>query len=448
MDILIKAGQLLLSLSILVIFHEFGHFAFAKLFKTRVEKFYLFFDAWFSLFKFKKGDTEYGIGWIPLGGYVKISGMIDESMDLEQMKQPPQPHEFRSKKSWQRLLIMVGGVLVNFLLAFVIYIGILFTWGDSYLPPQNATYGIVCDSLAIEMGFRNGDKIISIDNEAVRDISSGVMLTLIHDNVNINSIQVDRGGEIIDIVIPEDIIKRIFPEDRDRKRGRKFFSVGYPFIVKEIKDKNAKNAGLEEGDHIYGINDQEIAYFQEFSPVLYENRGKEVVLMVRRDGEEIDIPITLSDNGHIGIYYMTEFDLLEYESVEYGIGESIPVGISRGFKEIGNYLKQLKLIFDFDNGLFKEVGGFVAIGNIFPPVWNWHAFWHLTALLSIMLAVINILPIPALDGGHVLFLLYEVVTGRRPGDKFMEYAQITGIVLLLTLLVLANGNDIYRFFIK
>ncbi len=450
MEILIKATQLILSLSILVIFHEFGHFLFAKLFRTRVEKFYLFFDPWFSLFKFKRGDTEYGIGWLPLGGYVKISGMIDESMDKEQMSQPAQPYEFRSKPAWQRLLIMIGGVSVNFLLAIGIYIFILAYWGDEYLPPENAKYGIICDSLANEMGLQNGDKILSVDNQKFDDINEILPFILLNAP---KTIQAERGDSTINVQIPENLVKNIINNKAYTNGKSRFISVAYPFVVEDFTaDSPARESGLKENDRIVGINNMDLPYFDQYPEQLAKLKGKEVVLKVERGFQAVEIantitleiPTRISNEGMIGVQVKRPSEFFEFKHVEYGFFESIPAGIERGYTEIANYLKQLKLVFQPETGAYKSIGGFAAIGNLFPPIWVWQDFWRLTALLSIMLAVVNILPIPALDGGHVMFLLYELVTGRKPSDKFLEYAQIAGMVVLFSLLIYANGNDIIR----
>ena len=439
MEILIRAGQLLLSLSILIIFHEAGHFTFAKLFKTRVEKFYLFFDPWFSLFKTKWGETEYGIGWLPLGGYVKISGMIDESMDKEQLKQPPQPWEFRSKPAWQRLLIMLGGVLVNFILAFAIYVMILFVWGEEYLPTQNVKYGIVTDSLGKELGLQNGDKILTVNGKEVENFRSIVPELLLNDP---KVIQVERNGQKVDINFTDEMIGKII------KHKSPIFTVRFPFIVDDfIKKSPAKEAGLQKGDKIIGINGEEVLYFDEFTDKIKNYKDKDVTISVLREGDKKDFTVHVSPEGKIGVYPLADFDkLFDMKKVEYSLAEAIPAGISKGYNEIGNYLKQFKLIFTPETKAYESVGGFIAIGSIFPPHWDWQVFWSMTALLSIMLAVINILPIPALDGGHVLFLIFEIVSGRKPSDKFLEYAQIVGMVILFSLLIFANGNDIIKLF--
>lgn len=441
MEVFVKIAQLILSLSILVILHEFGHFMFAKLFGTRVEKFYLFFNPWFSLFKFKKGETEYGIGWLPLGGYVKISGMIDESMDKEQMKKPPQPWEFRSKPSWQRLIIMLGGVMVNFLLAIIIYILILFAWGEEYLPTENVKYGILVDSIGVKMGLMNGDRIISIDNQEIENFYQIIPDIILNER---KTIQIKRDGRLLEVKIPKEVIPALIKGD-GRIDVRLPFS---PLVVEGfIKESPSKKAGLQTGDEILGLSNMTFEYYDEFKKRLGENKETEIILQVKRNGENLDIPVMVNYQGMIGIRRNIE-EFLEFKKVEYGFFESIPAGIAKGIKTMQNYLKQFKLIFSKDTQAYKSLGGFITIGSIFPGVWNWQAFWNLTAFLSIILAIMNILPIPALDGGHVMFLLYEVITGRKPSDKFLEYAQMTGMIILLSLLLFANGNDIIRLFNK
>jgi regulator of sigma E protease len=439
MTFLIKVLQLILSLSILVIVHEFGHFLLARLFKTRVEKFYLFFDPWFSLFKIKRGDTEYGIGWVPFGGYVKISGMIDESMDKEQMKQPPQPYEFRSKKAWQRLLIMTAGVIFNFLLAMIIYVCVLFVWGETYLPTSNVKYGIVTDSTGLAVGLKNGDKILSVDNQYIEnfyDIQNDILLN------SRKSIQVERDGEKLNIVLPADYIPKLL-------KGKGLFEARTPFdpcvVLSLPKESPAKTAGILPGDKLMGIDSSTFRYYDEFQNYVARNRGREIVVRIIRKGEALKIPVIPDQAGLLGFLadrsYSTFFDL---KTIKYGVLQSVPAGIKRGFKTISDYLKQFKLIFSKHTKGYESLGGFITIGSIFPSVWDWQRFWELTAFLSIILAVMNILPIPALDGGHVMFTLYELFTGRKPSDKFLEYAQITGMILLLALLLYANGNDVVR----
>jgi regulator of sigma E protease len=439
MTILIKILQLILSLSILVIIHELGHFTFAKLFKTRVEKFYLFFDPWFAIFKFKKADTEYGIGWLPLGGYVKISGMIDESMDREQMKQPPQPYEFRSKTSIQRLLIMTGGVFFNFILAMLIYVLVLFSWGETYLPTANVKYGIVTDSVGLAIGLRNGDKILSVDNQKVENflqITPDILLN------NRKTIQVERNGENMNIEIPREFIPKML-----KGKGLIDPRMPMPMIIKTIeKESPARAAGLQTGDELTGIDSLEFKYSDEFQKYLQEHKSTPVVLNLLRKGKNQSIAVTPNSGGLLGISYSGRpvDQIFELKTLKYGFFQSVPAGIDKGFKTIADYLKQFKLLFSKHTKAYESLGGFITIGNIFPGVWNWQSFWNLTAFLSIILAVMNILPIPALDGGHVMFLLYEVITGRKPSDKFLEYAQIAGMVILLSLLIFANGNDILR----
>jgi regulator of sigma E protease len=436
MEILVKTGQFLLSISILVILHEFGHFLFAKLFKTRVEKFYLFFNPWFSIFKKKIGETEYGIGWLPLGGYVKISGMIDESMDKEQMKKPPEPHEFRSKPSWQRLLIMLGGVLVNFILALIIYAAILYTWGDQYLPTKNVKYGIMADSLAKDIGLKDGDKIIALDNKPVVDFYKIVPNIVLEE---VQTIQVERDGNKREIPVPDRIIPELL-------NSTGFIMPRLPFYVGGFtKDSPAKEAGLKIDDKLIAINHQPVTFFDEFKDTLSNYKNSTVTISALRNNDTLEIVVNVPESGLLGIApdgNLTRF--FELESREYDLMASIPAGINKGVETFSSYLKQLKLIFSPKTEAYKSLGGFITIGKIFPGTWNWQAFWNLTAFLSIILAIMNVLPIPALDGGHVMFLLYEMITGRKPSDKFMEYAQIAGMIILLSLLLYANGNDIFR----
>ena len=439
---LIKAGQFLLSLSLLIILHEMGHFFMARAFKTRVEKFYLFFNPWFSIFKKKVGETEYGLGWLPLGGYVKISGMIDESMDKEQMKLPPQPYEFRSKKGWQRLLIMLGGVLVNFLFALVIYILVLYTWGEKYLPAKNMTYGVMVDSTGYALGLRNGDKLISLDGEEV-----GNYITLIHDIVvnQAKTIEVERNGRITEIVLPEDATKKLLKSDIPIAPRIPFYVAGF-----STPDSLAYKAGLRSGDRIIGINDVPAAFFDEFKTEIRNWAGKEVKLTIlRNETDTLFINTAVSEKATIGVAADVQPGrFFTLEEKQYSLIQSIPAGITKGYNMSLSYLKQLKLLFRPETKAYEEIGGFIKIGSIFPPFWDWQAFWNLTAFLSLILAIMNILPIPALDGGHVMFLVFEMISGRKPGDKFMEYAQMTGMIILLALLIYANGNDIIGLFKK
>lgn len=441
MTILIKAIQFFMALSVLVLIHELGHYLFARLFKTRIEKFYLFFDPWFSLLKFKRGYTEYGIGWLPLGGYVKISGMIDESLDKEQMKQPPQPYEFRAKPAWQRLIIMTAGVIFNLILAMVIYIFILYNWGETYLATKDVRYGIVTDSLGHEMGLRDGDNILSVDNEYVENFYQIVSDIILNER---SSIQVDRNGETVDIKIQTEHRTQML-----KGKGKLDARVPFgPFIVAGFgKDSPAQKAGVIPGDQILSIDGIVFDYYNEFQTYLSNKRGEEVIVRVARGNEEPQMPVEITDGGMLGISrdIVQVFNLTEHR---YGFFESIPLGVKRGIKTVGDYFKQFKLIFSRETKGYESLGGFLTIGSIFPGVWDWHAFWNLTAFLSIILAIMNMLPIPALDGGHVMFLLYEVVSGRKPSDRFMEYAQIAGMIFIFALLIYANGNDIVRFILR
>lgn len=437
MDILTQALGLILSLAILVLLHEFGHFVFAKMFKTRVEKFYLFFNPWFSLFKFKKGETEYGIGWLPLGGYVKIAGMIDESMDKEQLKQPPQPWEFRSKKTWQRLLIMLGGVLVNFILAMVIYAMVLFVWGREYLPVQNITYGIHADSLAQDIGLRDGDKILKVGDHEITQLSDVVSFVLLEDAKNI---LVERDGRQETVTIPSN-----FDQDIIKSGAKTFITFRMPFVIDSVMEGYpAAEAGVIKNDSLIGINDVQTLFYLDFVEELQKHKGGNVDLHLVRNGVENVLKVDVTEEGTIGIGNKPIDYFFKLEKEEYSFFESFPAGIDLGWSTLTGYVKQLKLIFTKEG--VKQVGGFGAIGGLFPKTWDWQRFWHTTALLSIILAFMNVLPIPALDGGHVLFLLYEIVTRRKPGDKFMEYAQIVGMVFILGLLLYANGNDIVKLF--
>jgi regulator of sigma E protease len=443
MKVLIQISQLLFSLSILVILHELGHFITAKLFRTRVEKFYLFFNPWFSLFKIKRGDTEYGLGWLPLGGYVKISGMIDESMDKEQLKKPPQPYEFRSKPAWQRLIIMLGGVFVNLILGVVLYSFVLLTWGEKYLPNDNLTDGIWCtDSLALEIGLENGDKIISINGthpEKYTDILGELIFG--------GNVKVLRDNREVSIDIPEDFVGKII----EKRKGLLIYP-RIPFIVLEIPDTSInKGSGLLPKDRVIAIDNHPIKYYDEYKSITDTLKGREIPIEVLRDGREKSLNVKLTNEGKFeiitAILDMKELEMLgiyKFNTKKYSIAKAIPAGLLRAKDRLGFYIKQFKLIFNFKTGAYKGLGGFGAIGSLFPPRWEWQAFWEITAFLSLILAFMNILPIPALDGGHVTFLLYEIITGRKPGDKFLEYAQIVGMVILLSLLLYANGNDIAR----
>ncbi len=444
--IAIQVIQFFMSLSFLIVLHELGHFIPAKLFKTRVEKFYLFFDIKFSLFKKKIGETVYGIGWLPLGGYVKIAGMIDESMDTEQMKEEPKPWEFRSKPAWQRLIIMLGGVTVNFILAVIIYIGMAYQYGDEYIRMDSLKDGVwvVEKNIGDKVGIQTGDKILAIDGEKLKSFQSvyGELFTA-------NSITVERDGQIIENELPSDFISTLL-EDEDKIR---FLSMRQPFIISEVS-KGSHNTGvdLREGDEVQAINGRPANYFDQVAPLLEDFKGQEVAMLVKgEDGFERTVTAKVDDEAKLGVGLkgLTLEELqakgyFEIEEIQYSFLEAIPAGINRGVETLTGYAEQLALIFNPSTGAYKGVGGFDAIRKIFPDTWNWAAFWSTTALISIILAFMNILPIPALDGGHVAFLLYEMVSGRKPSDKFLEYAQMVGFFLLIALLLFANGNDIYK----
>ena len=437
---MIKALQLILSLSLLVLVHEFGHFIFARLFKVRVEKFYLFFDPWFSLFKFKpkNSDTEYGIGWLPLGGYCKISGMIDESMDKEQMAQPAQPYEFRSKPAGQRLMIMVGGVLFNFILALFIYSMVLFAWGDTYLPLKNVKQGMDFSETFINVGFRDGDILLRADDEELERYNEDCLRKV----VEAHNVTVLRDGVETVIPIPDDMMQRVL---RD-KQG--FAAYRFPMVVKNLSadDMPAAQAGMQPGDSIVSINDVPVVTYYEAAAMLAENKSKEITLGYYRDGELRSASLVPDSLGRIGVGACLPTDLYQTEIRTYGFLASFPAGVKLGINTLKGYVSDMQYVFTKEGA--SSLGGFATIGSIFPDTWNWRAFWMQTAFLSIILAFMNILPIPALDGGHVMFLLYEVIARRKPSDKFLEYAQMAGMAILFALLLYANGNDLFRFVFK
>ncbi len=436
----IKALQLILSLSILVIVHEFGHFLFARLFKIKVEKFYLFFNPGFSLFKYKpkNSDTEYGIGWLPLGGYVKIAGMIDESMDKEQMKQPPKPDEFRSKPAWQRLLVMVGGVLFNFILAIFIYSMVLFASGDTYLPLKNITMGAEFSDVPKQIGFCDGDILVSADGKELKYRNSRTLdMNMLLDVLNAEKVVVIRDGKEVTIDIPADFMDRFV----QAKEG--FWAFNQPAIVKTLLEGSvAERIGIQPDDRIVAISTSPTPSFIDVRQSLYENRGRQTDVIVLRGNKEITLSATIDSTGTLG--FMVKDIMETYGAVHDKVSffGSFPAGINLGIETLKGYIAQFRLVFTKEG--ISNLGGFGAIGGLFPETWDWHAFWMMTAFLSIILAVMNILPIPALDGGHVLFLLYEVITRRKPNEKFMEYATIVGMVLLFGLLIYANGNDIFK----
>ena len=440
---LVKALQLILSLSILVLVHEFGHFIFARIFKVRVEKFYLFFDPWFSIFKFKpkNSDTEYGVGWLPLGGYCKISGMIDESMDKEAMAQPPKPYEFRSKPAGQRLMIMVAGVLFNFLLALFIYSMVLFTWGDTFLPLKNVKAGMDYSETFHNVGFQDGDILLKADDTELERFGEDCFRRVL----NAQTVTVLRGGVETVIPIPEDMAQRVM---RDKKG---FASYRFPMVVRELGktesgESPAAVAGLQPGDSIVSINGIVTPSFYEVGEVLAQNKDKEVLVGFYRAGIPQTLTLHTDTAGKMGIYSVSPFDMYQTVTRKYGFFESFPAGVMLGVNTLKGYVSDMKYVFTKEGA--SSLGGFGTIGSLFPAEWDWHSFWMKTAFLSIILAFMNIPPIPALDGGHVMFLLYEVIARRKPSDKFLEYAQVTGMFLLFALLIYANGNDIFRFFFK
>ncbi len=440
MEVLIKILQLILSLSILVLIHEFGHFIFARIFKIRVEKFYLFFDPWFSLFKYKpkNSDTEYGIGWLPLGGYCKISGMIDESMDKESMAQEPQPWEYRSKPAWQRFFVIFGGVFFNFILAIAIYAGVMFAWGEQYIKNADVTTGIYANELAQEIGFRNGDRIISFDGYHTEKFNE-LQVDLIRTQAK--EAKVLRDGDTVTVSIDPVYIATILNTPG-------MFNFGIPFEVLDIPDSSINAAsGLAPKDRVLAINGQDCDMFYEVQEKLATLKGDSIVATVARGGEIVLIPLATDTTGRIQVQVNTNLnDFYTFTKKEYSLFAAVPAGINKAVTTVGNYFKELKLIFSPKTEAYKSVGSFISIGKIFPSSWDWHSFWNITAFLSVMLAVLNILPIPALDGGHLVFTIYEMITGRKPSDKFLEYAQMVGMILLLGLMVLAFGNDIFRLF--
>ena len=490
MDILIKILQLILSLSILVLVHEFGHFFFARLFKTRVDKFYVFFNPKGSIVRLKKINgkwrvkwfsqnnpsptrskldengaeilddkgrpkkepiplselpddnwnkypetTEWGIGWVPLGGYCRICGMIDESMDTEQMKLPAQPWELRTKPAWQRLFVMIGGVMFNVILAILIYWGMLFTWGENYVANKDVKYGITCSKLAQEIGFRNGDKILNLDGESIEKFAE-IPINIIRKKVK--NIEVERDGKNLIIPIPDSSFSKIL-------KNKEFMNTRNKFIISDFQENSpAKKAGLEKGDIVIEINSQSAKYFDEASPILSKNKSETADIKIVRNSDTLMFTTMVSEQGTIGVILSN----LKLTHINYGFFEAFPAGINKGLSGIRDYLTDLGLIFSPKVKAYESVGSFISIGNVFPNEWIWELFWKLTAMLSIMLAVINILPIPALDGGHVVFVLYEMIFRRKPSDKFLEYAQMAGLAILLGLMMLALGNDIFNFILK
>ncbi len=441
MEVFIKVCQVIVCFSLLVLVHEFGHFLFAKIFHARVDKFYLFFNPWFSIFKFRIGETEYGMGWVPFGGYCKIAGMVDESMDTDQLKSEPQPWEYRSKPAWQRLLIIVGGVLMNIVLAIGIYIGITYAWGDSYIKTKDVTEGFAFSEVAQEVGFRNGDKILSVGGEYVDNYMQVPAMILLDEA---REVTVERDGEPVQVVIDPKHIKAMLKDEE-------FIMLRSPFVVGRVATgSGAEAAGLAAGDSLVAVDGVPMRWFDQFRDMFMQHKGDTLQVAFLRGGERMTAAVPVSDAGQIGVGLgaVSVTDVYTVSTRRYSFWESIPVGTGRAFTSIGSYLKQLKLIASPDTEAYKSVGGIIAMGNIFPGYWDWASFWQITALISIMLAVLNILPIPMLDGGHMVFILYEMITGRVPSDKFMERAQVVGMIIVFGIIILANGNDILKLIFK
>lgn len=479
----LKAGQLVAALSLLVVIHEFGHYLFARIFGIRVNKFFLFFNPWFYLVKYnpktrkwsffkdktdkKVGieeaaknsnvedvitetstkepitvekatwrDTEYGVGWLPLGGYVQIAGMIDETQDASQLSKEPQSWEFRAKPAWQRLLVMVGGVLFNFILAILIYAGIVFCWGEQTIQYENATAGVEFVDTAKKVGFQDGDIPLYADGQKIYAANRNHRMMM----VNADTVTVLRNGEQVNIAIPDNFMTQLNEEEG-------FFGYRLPVYVATLSSGDpAEKAGLKEGDHLIAVGEVATPSFTQFAPELEKYKNQEVTLTIVRGNDTIQTNVTPNGSGKIGIGLAPITDIYPVENIEYGFFESFPKGWEVGTETLVSYVTSLKALFEPEGA--QQLGGFGAIGSIFPESWNWRAFWEITALLSVILAFMNILPIPALDGGHVLFLLYEIITRRKPNEKFLERAQMIGMFLLFALLIYANANDIYRFFFK
>jgi len=490
----IRALQLILSLSILVVLHELGHFTFARLFKVRVEKFYMFFNPNFSLVRAKKiegkwnfkffarnvpanerhkldadgdvmvdgkgkpvmelipeselpeGDwrkypenTEWGIGWLPLGGYCSISGMVDETKDISKMSAEPQPWEYRSRSVWQRLPIIIGGVLVNFLLAMVIYSAVLFTWGQEYFPLKNAKYGLQFSQVMLDNGFKNGDNIVKIDGMPIDQRQDVIEKILIEGKQNVT---VSRDHQLIDFTLPVDFSQKVLAS-----KETELLLVRFPFVIDKVTAGSpAEKAKLQSGDSIIGINGKHLSIYQDIATELDASRNTEIDLNYVRKGKVLESKVQLDEKAKLGVQMFQWSTFMPVTQIKYGFLESIPAGIKLGWSTLTNYVKQFKLVFTKEGS--KQLGGFGSIGKMFPKIWDWEAFWRLTALLSVILAFMNFLPIPALDGGYVLFLIYEMITRRKPNDKFLEYAQTVGMMLLFALLLYVNGNDLFKAIFK
>ena len=442
MDILVKIIQFFLCFTILVGIHEFGHFIMARIFRIRVEKFYIFFDIGFSLFKFRRGETEYGMGWLPLGGYCKIAGMIDESMDKGYQSQAVQPWEFRAKPAWQRFLVMIAGVAMNVLLAVAIYIGICYTWGDTYLSNEDVRWGYNFNEAGHSLGFQDGDRIVTVDGEPIDNFLDILNAMIITDADR--TVVVDRNGEQVELILPLDRLIAM----RQSKGYEGLLVPRQPFVIDSVVAPTA--AALHKGDEIVGMSSRrtgdsyENMEFRDYRAYLELHAGDTVTLAVLRGGERLSFDLPVSEEGALGVIRAT----YPLRTREYTLWQAIPAGIHKAGEVIASYWEQLKMIVQPKTKMYEELGGFLAIGSIFPSTWDWQDFWMKTAFLSIILAVMNIIPIPGLDGGHAIFTFWEMITRRKVSDKVLEAAQYVGLVIILMLLLYANGNDIYRFFIK
>ena len=435
--ILIKAVQFFASLSLLVLIHEFGHYITARIFKIRVEKFYIFFNPWFTLYKRKFGETEYGIGWLPLGGYVSLAGMIDESMNTEQMKQEPQPWEFRTKPAWQRLIVMLAGITMNVLFAMFIYSMMLFTWGEKYYHSDDITYGYVYNESAKALGFEDGDKIVAIDGEKIANINDIRKRLIIADQNR--EVQIERAGTEQTITIELEKLVAM----REDQSIIDFYDIRLPFEVESISLPSAEEAGIMPGDRVISVGNTPVTDFMQGRELLSQYKGRNADIDIVRNGcDTLSLSVPINEEAQMGVMVK----MIEPRTAEYSFFESIPAGIKRGAQELSSYWQQIKMIVNPETKTYKEVGGFISIGSIFPETWNWQSFWSLTAFISIALAIMNLLPIPGLDGGHALFTLWEIITRRKPSDKFLEIMQYIGLALLFLLLIYANGNDIIKLF--
>jgi regulator of sigma E protease len=441
----VQVVQIFISLSILIVLHEFGHFAAARIFKTRVEKFYLFFDFLFplatvfnfALFKKKIGDTEYGLGWFPLGGYVKIAGMVDESMDKEQMKLPPQPWEYRAKPAWQRLIIIMGGILVNFFLAMFLYIVLMGVWGEEYLPTENATYGISIDSSLYKVGLRNGDKIKLVNGKKVENFSKISVEILLSSPAVLD---IDRNGQAMQITVPDSFVR-----DAISQRAKGIISVRAPFFIGKIRKPETEKAGLKPGDQVIGVNDSSILFVDQFVPLVQKNAGKQITIKVLRDKKDtLAYAVTVPADSLLGLELNSGVkEFLTLKKIDYSFWEAFPAGINKTFSLLGSYITQFKL-FSPKYGGAKQIGGFGTMAKIFPENFTLEGFITITAFISLILAFMNFLPIPMLDGGYVVFILYEMITGKQPSDRFMEVTNYIGMIFLFGLMLYANGMDVYR----